>query len=216
MYGAFGHLMFAADLVLTLTVTTAYFVLVERLITKRGLRPQFCSIYDPYYWWHERLWKVPDVYLNVFNGTPFKNVVWRLLGVRLGKRVFDDGCYMTERTLTRIGDNCTLNAHSKIQCHSLEDGAFKSDYTTIGAGATLGVASFVHYGVTIGDGVMLAPDSFLMKGEEIPPHARWGGNPAREIQDGGPTTSSVETAATTAVPLPVAASTVAAINGGMS
>jgi acetyltransferase-like isoleucine patch superfamily enzyme len=32
--------------------------------------------------------------------------------------------------------------------------------------------------VTIGDGAVLAPDSFLMKGEEIPPHERWGGNPA--------------------------------------
>jgi hypothetical protein len=28
---------------------------------------------------------------------------------------------------------------------------------------------------------VLAPDSFLMKGEEIPPHARWGGNPSREM-----------------------------------
>ena len=24
----------------------------------RSLRPQFCSIYDPYYWWHERFWKL--------------------------------------------------------------------------------------------------------------------------------------------------------------
>ena len=39
----------------------------------------------------------------------------------------------------------------------------------------------VHYGVTMGDGAVLAPDSFLMKGEEIPQHARWGGNPAREM-----------------------------------
>ena len=30
---------------------------------------------------------------------------------------------------------------------------------------------------------MLAPDSFLMKGEEVPPHTRWGGNPAREMRD---------------------------------
>jgi hypothetical protein len=28
---------------------------------------------------------------------------------------------------------------------------------------------------------VLAADSFLMKGEEMPPHARWGGNPAREL-----------------------------------
>jgi acetyltransferase-like isoleucine patch superfamily enzyme len=33
----------------------------------------------------------------------------------------------------------------------------------------------------MGEGAVLAADSFLMKGEDVPPHARWGGNPAREI-----------------------------------
>ena len=55
------------------------------------------------------------------------------------------------------------------------------DYTTIGADVTLGMGALVHYGVTIGDGAVLAPDSFLMKGEEVPPRAQWGGNPAREM-----------------------------------
>src|SRR5581483_5220339 len=71
-----------------------------------------------------------------------------------------------------------LNAGSGVQCHSQEDGAFKSDFTRIGAGATLGVGAFVHYGVTIGDGVVLAPDTFVMKGEELPEQTRWIGNPA--------------------------------------
>ena len=184
LYDALGPVMFAAGLALSLVFSAAYFVLVERAIAAfRTLRPQFCSIYDPYYWWHERLWKVPDTYLNVFNGTPFKNVIWRLLGVQLGCRVFDDGCYLTERTLATIGNDCTLNVASKIQCHSLEDGTFKSDRTTLGVGCTLGVGAFVHYGVTIGNGAVLAADSFLMKGEEIPPHARWGGNPAKALAD---------------------------------
>jgi acetyltransferase-like isoleucine patch superfamily enzyme len=39
----------------------------------------------------------------------------------------------------------------------------------------------VHYGVTMEDGAVLAADSFLMKGETVPPGARWGGNPAREL-----------------------------------
>ena len=29
----------------------------------------------------------------------------------------------------------------------------------------------------------LAPDAFLMKGEDVPPHARWVGNPARSLRD---------------------------------
>ena len=103
--------------------------------------------------------------------------------MRIGRRVFDDGCCLTERTFTTIGDDCTLNAGSIIQCHSQEDGGFKSDRTVIGAGCTLGVGALVHYGVTMGDGAVLATDSFLMKGEEVPPHALWGGNPAKKMRE---------------------------------
>ncbi|MFG3288296.1 Pls/PosA family non-ribosomal peptide synthetase [Streptomyces sp. NPDC048179] len=186
LYGVLGQAVIAGYLALTLAFSTVYFILVERCIGSfRALRPRLCSIYEPYFWWHERLWKVPDHFLNVFNGTPFKALVWRLLGVRIGRRVFDDGCYLTERTLATIGDDCTLNAGSKIQCHSQEDGTFKSDVTTLGTGCTLGIAAHVHYGVTMGDGAVLAPDAFLMKGEEVPPNARWGGNPAIDMPDRG-------------------------------
>ncbi|MFE5036787.1 Pls/PosA family non-ribosomal peptide synthetase [Streptomyces sp. NPDC056683] len=199
LYGVVGQVIIAGYFALTLAFSAAYFVLVERCLASfRALRPRLCSIYDPYFWWHERLWKVPDHFLNIFNGTPFKSLVWRLLGVRIGRRVFDDGCYLTERTLATIGDDCTLNAGSKIQCHSQEDGTFKSDVTTIGAGCTLGVAAHVHYGVTMGDGAVLAPDSFLMKGEEVPPNARWGGNPAVDMPDGGSRSAGVARGTTAA------------------
>ncbi|MFC6882345.1 Pls/PosA family non-ribosomal peptide synthetase [Actinomadura yumaensis] len=163
----------------TLLFGIGYGVLVERALLRfRSLTPRLCSIYDPYFWWHERLWKLGGQAL--FSGTPFKNVIWRLLGVRIGRRVFDDGCAIPEKTLVTIGDESTLNAGSVIQCHSLEEGAFKSGRTTIGARCTLGVESFVHYDVTMGDGATLAADSFLMKGEQIPPNAHWQGNPASE------------------------------------
>lgn len=157
-------------------------VLAERL--SRGFRrlsPQFCSIYDHYFWTHERLWKLLGT--PIFNGTPFKNVLWRLAGVRMGKRVFDDGCTMAEKTLVTIGDDANLNVESTIQCHSLEEGTFKSDHTVIGAGVTLGVHAFVHYGVTMGDASVLDTNSFLMKGQHVGPGEYWSGNPASEIQD---------------------------------
>jgi non-ribosomal peptide synthetase-like protein len=180
----FGVSVLALADVLILLFTGVYFVLVDRAVRRlQAFRPLGCSIYDLAFWRHERVWKVcADGYLQVFNGTPFKNVIWRMLGVRLGRRVFDDGCFFTERTFVTIGDDCTLNAGSVIQCHSQEDAAFKSDSTKIGSGCTLGVGAFVHYGVTMGDGAVLAPDSFLMKGEDVPPHAYWGGNPAMEIR----------------------------------
>lgn len=189
LYDSLGALAIALGNVLVLVSGVGYFVLVERAVTAfHPLSPLFCSIYDPRFWRRERFWKVPsETYLLFFNGTPFKNLIWRSLGVRIGRRVFDDGCYLTERTLAAIGDGCTLNAGSVVQCHSQEDGTFKSDRSTLGTGCTLGVGAFVHYGVAVGDGAVLAPDSFLMKGEAVPPHAHWGGNPARQTsgQDTG-------------------------------
>ncbi|MFD5635670.1 Pls/PosA family non-ribosomal peptide synthetase [Streptomyces sp. NPDC127077] len=186
LYTSIGAEAIALGNVLVVVVSAVYFVLVERAITTfHPPGPLFCSIYDRRFWRRERFWKVPsETYLQVFNGTPFKNVIWRLLGVRIGRRVFDDGCYLTERTMVTIGDDATLNAGSVVQCHSQEDGAFKSDRSTVGSRCTLGVGAFVHYGVTMGDGAVLAPDSFLMKGETVPRDASWGGNPAHQIRPG--------------------------------
>ena len=87
--------------------------------------------------------------------------------------------------MVAIGDGCTLNSGSVIMSHSQEDGVFKSDCITIGAGCTLGVNAWVHYGVKMGDGAQLAADAFLLKGEEVPPHTRWEGNPASQVQNDG-------------------------------
>ncbi|GAA4942942.1 Pls/PosA family non-ribosomal peptide synthetase [Actinomycetospora succinea] len=166
-----------------IVVLVAWFTLVQRSVSPlKARRPDGASIYDPVFWRHERYWKVPAPHwVQMFNGTPFKPLVWRLLGVHVGARVFDDGANLTEKGFTTIGDDATLGEGCVIQCHSQEDGGFKSDDVVIGARVTLGVSSFIHYGTTIGDGAILAPDTFLMKGEEVPPGEIWGGNPARGI-----------------------------------
>ena len=178
-----AHAVMALLFALSAVVAAVYYALVERCFEALGPPPpKICSIYDPGFWWVERVWKLhPINFLHIFDGTPFKNVLWRLIGVRVGRRVFDDGVYISEPTLTLIGDECVFNQQSVIQCESQEDGTFKSGPTTIGARCTIGVGAFVHYDVTMSDGSVLAADSFLMKGEYVPPHARWGGNPAKEV-----------------------------------
>jgi non-ribosomal peptide synthetase-like protein len=186
LYGLQGTWVIALATILTLVWTTLYFVIVERAVQVfLPLRPLYCSIYDRRFWRHERYWKSAAVttYLHAYDGTPFKAAIWRLLGVRLGRRVFDDGCSIPEKTLVTIGDDTTINAGAAIQCHSQEDGAFKSDRIKIGTGCTVGVGAWVHYGVTMGDGAVISPDAFLMKGEDVPPHARWAGNPARDLTE---------------------------------
>ncbi|MFD1531720.1 Pls/PosA family non-ribosomal peptide synthetase [Pseudonocardia aurantiaca] len=184
LYASRGTSALALWAVLSLVISVFYQVLVERAARGfRALRPTYCSIYQLDFWRVERFLKNSSDAHMVLNGTPFKNLAWRMLGVRLGKRLFDDGCSMAEKNMVTIGDDVTLNAGSAIQCHSQEDYAYKSDYITVGSGCTVGTAALVHYGVTMGDGAVLAPDSFLMKGEEVPPNAHWGGNPAHEMRD---------------------------------
>jgi hypothetical protein len=62
----------------------------------------------------------------------------------------------------------------------------------------VGVAAFVHYGVTVGDGAVIDADAFLMKGEEVEPAARWVGNPAREVPEAPELPSSSEVRPTVA------------------
>ncbi|MFT4470075.1 Pls/PosA family non-ribosomal peptide synthetase [Arthrobacter sulfonylureivorans] len=179
----YGFLALSASFVVLLVLGVLVPIGLQHLATGfRGLRPQLCSIYNPYFWWHERYWKLQaqSRYLAVFNGTPFKPLIWRLLGVRIGSRVYDDGLAVIERSLVTIGSRCTFNNGTTIQSHSQEDGMFKSDYNVVGDDVTLGVAAFIHYGVTVEDGAVVAADSFVMKGTTLPRGTLWGGNPAEE------------------------------------
>jgi non-ribosomal peptide synthetase-like protein len=179
-YGVFS--LFTAGALLTMAAVL-FFALLERAsLGFKRLTPQMVSIYQPYFWHHERHWKLSDSpIVRLFKGTPFKNVVSRLVGIKTGRKVYDDGCITTERTLTQIGDYANLNEASVLQPHSLEEGVFKSDFIQIGKGCTLGVGAFVHYGVAMNDQAVLDADSFLMKGEVLDPHSIWRGNPAKPI-----------------------------------
>ncbi|HET9657539.1 MAG TPA: Pls/PosA family non-ribosomal peptide synthetase [Kineosporiaceae bacterium] len=167
--------------VLAFVAELALWVLVERTVLRfRRLHPTTCSLYDRRFWHHERYWKL-SVFrpLAMLAGTPMRPLLLRVLGLKVGTGVFDEGCGIPERSLVTIGDWVSLGVATTIQAHSLEDAMFKSDHVVIGSGVVIGAAGFVHYGTTIGDGAVIEPDSFLMKGHEVLPGERWVGNPAQ-------------------------------------
>jgi non-ribosomal peptide synthetase-like protein len=180
-YDSFGiFAFFASTLALTAT-SMAFFIVLEH--ASRGFKrlpPQLASVYDPYFWWHERHWKLSDSPVaTMFAGTPFRGVLLRALGMKVGVKLFDWGSGITERTLTEVGDYVNLNEGSGLQAHSLEEGVFKSDYIRLGNRCSVGPGAFIHYGVSTGDHAVLDADSFLMKGEILDSHTGWCGNPAK-------------------------------------
>jgi non-ribosomal peptide synthetase-like protein len=118
----------------------------------------------------------------LFAGTPFRTIIFRAMGMKIGRKVFDFSRSITERTLTEIGDFTNLNEGCVLQAHSLEEGVFKSDYIRLGNGCSVGPGAFVHYGVSMGYHVVLDADSFLMKGETLDSHTGWCGNPAKMVR----------------------------------
>ncbi|MEY4414427.1 MAG: hypothetical protein RIQ53_1720 [Pseudomonadota bacterium] len=174
--------------VLSVPLSLAWLLGVDAL--SRGLRPLQplqVSLLDPRFWRHERHWKLglanDHPLVQALAGTPMRAWIWRLSGMSVGRRLFDDGCGIPEKTLVRLGDDCTLGAHATLQGHSLEDGVFKSDRLWLGDGVTVGASAYVHYDTRLDDGARVAPDSFVMKGERLGPRARWQGNPAQAVSD---------------------------------
>ncbi len=186
-YGAGPALVVAAAataaVMASLIIGTLLSILAERCVTHfRPLEPKYCSLYDEAFWAHERFWKLNyNAFLRLFDGTPMKPVLLRLQGARVGARLFDDGAGLTEPSMVVIGDDCMLNFGAALQCHSLEDGTFKSDRIHVGDRCTISTNGFVHYAATLADDALLEADSFLMKGSRVERGTRWAGNPAKEI-----------------------------------
>ncbi|GGG41797.1 peptide synthetase [Kocuria dechangensis] len=168
--------------------TVLWMWVVERGVLRFGqLEPKIVPLLDPYFWFHERVWKLTTLWFiaPLFAGTPIKNMFSRMEGVHLGKMVFDDGAYFDEYTLITIGDHTNLNSHIVIQPHSLEEGVFKSGRVNMGMGCTLDCAANLHYDVSMGDFVVVGQNSFVMKGEAIESGATWIGNPAQAVGSAG-------------------------------
>ena len=92
MTAAFGAAL-VADLAILTFVDRASFGF-------RRMTPLIATVYDPAFWAVERHWKLSENELEtMFAGTPFSPFFLRLLGVKVGRRVFNDGCGMSERTL---------------------------------------------------------------------------------------------------------------------
>ena len=180
-YESFGIFSLLGATVAMTAATILFFVVIERASLRfRRLEPKLASIYDPYFWFHERHWKLSESPITgLFSGTPFRGLLLRALGMTVGAKVFDCSRSITERTLTEVGDYANLNEGCVLQAHSLEEGVFKSDHIRVGKGCSIGPGAFVHYGVTMGDHVVLDADSFLMKGEVLDSHTGWRGNPAK-------------------------------------
>jgi non-ribosomal peptide synthetase-like protein len=121
--------------------------------------------------------------LDFLRGTPFISWYLRLLGARIGSRVYVGTTGFLEFDLTSIGDRTALNEDCILQTHLFEDRIQKASEVHVGADCKVGSDSVVLYDSKMEDGARLEDLSLLMKGETLLGRTTWVGIPA-ERADG--------------------------------
>lgn len=110
--------------------------------------------------------------------------IYRLAGVRIGKRVF-----ISPRTyidvfypsLLTIEDDALIGVGASIFVHEYTQKGFRVGRVRIKNGAVIGACSVIRSGVTIGANALVGMASFVNK--DVADNTIVGGNPAKPITD---------------------------------
>ncbi|MEY2427441.1 MAG: hypothetical protein QOJ40_326, partial [Verrucomicrobiota bacterium] len=174
----FPFLYFACGLAAALLVIAVKWILVWRY------RPCEKPLWSTFVWRNELLNALHEHLAEPFlvgalTGTPFVCWYFRLLGARIGRRVYMETTDLSEFDLATIGDEAALNADCTIQTHLFEDRVMKMSTINIAARCKVGAGSLVLYDTQMERGAVLGDLSLLMKGESLPANTKWQGIPAQ-------------------------------------
>lgn len=147
-------------------------------------RPGMKPLWSSFIWKRDCLEHLHNIFLGrmiygFLLGTPFLSLIHRLLGAKIGKRVFIDTLGFAEHDLVDIGDDVSLNSNCVLLTHLYEDRIFKMDQLKIGNQCNVGNLSIVIYDTVMGENSSLDNLSLLMKGERLPSNSQWVGIPSQ-------------------------------------
>ncbi len=176
-------LWFCVPLYLACGLAAALFTIIVKWALVGRYRPGEKPLWSNFVWRNELLNALHEHLAEPFlvgalSGTPFICWYFRLLGARIGRRVYLETTDFSEFDLARIGHGAALNADCTIQTHLFEDRVMKMSTIDIAAGASVGAGSLVLYDTRMEAGAALGDLSLLMKGETLPAGTSWEGIPA--------------------------------------
>jgi non-ribosomal peptide synthetase-like protein len=119
-------------------------------------------------------------FLDFLQGTIFLPFFLKLLGVKIGKKVFLDTTDFTEFDLVSIGDYASLNHDSGPQTHLFEDRIMKMGPVNIESNVTIGAGTIILYDSIIARKTNIESLSLVMKGDRVPANSNWEGIPIRK------------------------------------
>ncbi|MDY6809394.1 MAG: Pls/PosA family non-ribosomal peptide synthetase [Actinomycetota bacterium] len=116
-------------------------------------------------------------FANAATGTPILNLWLRMLGARIGRGVWCETYWLPEADLVTLGDGATVQRGCVVQTHLFHDRVMAIDQVTLEAGSTLGPHCVALPASGLGESTTVGPASLVMRGDVVPAHTRWQGNP---------------------------------------
>jgi non-ribosomal peptide synthetase-like protein len=171
-----GPVLLVAGVVAATVATLAKWLLVGRIAVQE--RPLWSS----FVWRNEladtfvELLAVPW-FVRTVPGTAMLNLWLRSLGASIGRGVWCESHWLPEADLVRLGDGVTVNRGCVLQTHLFHDRIMSIDGVSLEEGSTIGPHGVILPAASIGTGSTVGPASLVMRGESVPAHSRWTGNP---------------------------------------
>lgn len=139
-------------------------------------------LWSPFVWFNELQDAFVEVvaapwFFNPHQGSGLFNIGLRLLGVRIGRGAWVESYWFPETDLCTVGKAATVGPGTVIQTHLFQDRVMSLGTVSLAEGATLGAHSVVLPAALIGENTVIEPGSLVMRGDQVPPHSRWQGNP---------------------------------------
>ena len=103
----------------------------------------------------------------------------RLMGAKIGRRVWCETWWLPEFDLITIGDGASINRGSVLQTHLFHDRIMRIEEVHMGDHSTLGPNSVVLPGSRVQEYATVGSCSLVMRSEDVPIASRWAGNPIR-------------------------------------
>lgn len=122
-------------------------------------------------------------FANAATGTPILNLWLRLLGAQIGKGVWCETYWLPEADLVSLGAGATVERGCVVQTHLFHDRVMAIDRVVLADGATLGPHCVALPASGLGESATVGPASLVMRGDVVPAHTRWQGNPIAPWHD---------------------------------
>ncbi|WP_425580914.1 Pls/PosA family non-ribosomal peptide synthetase [Williamsia deligens] len=122
-------------------------------------------------------------FANAATGTPILNLWLRMLGATIGRGVWCETYWLPEADLVTLGDGATVQRGCVVQTHLFHDRVMAMDEVRISDGATLGPHCVALPASGLGESATVGPASLVMRGDVVPAHTRWQGNPIAPWSD---------------------------------